>query len=71
MVIYIDSVRYGAGFDETGQWHEAAPAFVPAKKREDDPLNPARGAMYALLVSGALWIGLLAAGRAILSYFGY
>lgn len=71
MVIYIDAVRYGAGFDEKGQWHEAASAFVPAKQREDDPLNPARGAMYALLVSGALWIGLVAAGRAILSYFGF
>lgn len=71
MVIYIDSVRYGAGFDETGRWHEATPTFAPAEKRENDPLNPARGAMYALVFSGVLWIGLLAAGRAVLSCFGY
>ncbi len=71
MVIYIDAVRYGAGFDQTGQWHEAKSAFVPAGQRADDPLNPARGAFYALVVSGALWIGLIAAGRSILGFFGY
>jgi hypothetical protein len=56
MVTPIDAVRNGMGFDEAGIWHEAKVLRMPAPRRDDDPLAPARGAIYGLLASSVLWL---------------
>lgn len=68
MVIPIDAVQYGAGFDATGVWHEAAAEYLPTEEREAELeiMAPARGAVYGLLLSGILWVGLVAAARGVL-----
>ncbi|HLJ77872.1 MAG TPA: hypothetical protein VKT75_10700 [Acidobacteriaceae bacterium] len=68
MLIPIDAVRSGMGFDQAGRWHNARPAYIPARRREDDPIDPARGAILGLLVSSALWVGIVAAVRALIHY---
>ncbi len=65
MIIPIDAIQYGAGFDETGRWHKAHAGFLPVQPSEDDPMNPARGMFWGLLFSSTLWIGLIAAVRAV------
>lgn len=67
MVILIDAVPYAAGFDNAGRWSDIHPAAIPAERRENDPINAARGAIVGLALSGALWAGLFAAGRVILN----
>jgi len=69
MVINIDAIRYGAGFDATGHWHEAKADYVPTEEQDRVAkiIGPARGAMYGLLLSGVMWVGLVAAVRAILT----
>jgi hypothetical protein len=69
MVIPIDAVRYGAGFDANGQWHEAEADYVPtlAEEVQQEVMAPARGAAYGILVSGILWVGLVAAVRGALT----
>jgi hypothetical protein len=69
MVIPIDAIRYGAGFDAAGQWHEPQADFMAAEERAQaaEILAPARGAAYGLLLSGVLWVGLAAATRALLT----
>lgn len=69
MLIPIDAVRSGMGFDGAGRWHEARTSYIPARRSEDDPMNTARGIVNGLLVSGALWAGLIAAVRALTHLF--
>jgi hypothetical protein len=61
MVTPVEAVRNGMGFDEAGRWHEAKVLHMPAARRDDDPLAPARGVIYGLLASSALWALLLLA----------
>ena len=58
MVIPIEAVRTGMGYDEAGRWHQARVRYMPARE-VDDPLQSARGVVNGLLVSAALWMGLL------------
>jgi hypothetical protein len=68
MVINIDAVRYGAVFDASGQWHNARDDYRSAEEQKDNELvAPARGAVYGILLSGILWIGLVAAVRGLLT----
>jgi hypothetical protein len=71
MVSPIDAIRYGAGFDETGRWHEANVRFVPAKPKygEGDPVAASRGLLVGLFVSGVMWVGLFMAGSAVFRLF--
>jgi hypothetical protein len=56
-----EAIRNGVGFDEVGRWHHPKVLYMSARRRDDDPLAPARGAIYGLLASGALWLGLILA----------
>jgi hypothetical protein len=66
MVIPIDAVRYGAEFDAA--WPESIADFVPEEERRQaaEVMAPARGAICGLLLSGALWVGLVAGARLVL-----
>lgn len=68
MVTPIDAVRCGMGFDARGHWHEARPRFIPApgKIGDNDSLAPARAAFWGVVAGGILWIGIIAASRALL-----
>jgi hypothetical protein len=55
MMTPVEAVRNGMGFDEVGRWHEAKVIRMPAPRRDDDPLAPARGAIYGLLAGSVLW----------------
>jgi hypothetical protein len=61
MTTPIDAVRNGMGFDQAGRWHRAKVIHMPAPRRDDDPLAPARGAIYGLLASAVLWAFVLLA----------
>jgi hypothetical protein len=65
MLVPIDAVRSGMGFDAAGRWHRARAGYIPARRREGDPLDPARGIVTGLLLSGAMWVGIIAAVRAL------
>lgn len=65
----IDAVRNGMGFDEAGRWHQAKVLYMPASRRDDDPLAPARGALYGCLLSGVLWVVLFVAAHFLRSLF--
>jgi hypothetical protein len=69
MVIPIDAIRYGVGFDATGHWHEANADYPPSQEQEAgrEVMAPARGAVYGMLLSGILWVGLVAAARGVLT----
>jgi hypothetical protein len=69
MVIPIDAVRYGVGFDAAGQWHEPGADFLPAEAEEagKEAMAPARGAVYGVLLSAIVWVGLVAAVRGVLT----
>jgi len=69
MVVRMDAVRYGAGFDAAGHWHDAEAEFVRPEEREAraKDLAPARGAVIGLILSGALWAGLVVGVRALLT----
>jgi hypothetical protein len=67
MVIDIETIRYGAGFDATGHWHEAIDDRPARTEQEKDWVAPVRGAVYGILLSGILWVGLVAAVRGVLS----
>lgn len=69
MLIPIDAVRSGMGFDQAGRWHNARAGDIPARRRDDDPMDPARGAILGLVASGAMWIGIIAAARALMHLF--
>ena len=68
MVSPTDVFRSGAGLNDIQNWREAPARFTPAQRKfgEEDPISPARGAILGLLMSSALWAGLLIAGHAIL-----
>jgi hypothetical protein len=59
----IEAVRHGMGFDHAGRWHKARVIYMPGRPREENPLAPARGAIYGLLASGVLWVLLILAVR--------
>jgi hypothetical protein len=67
MVIPIDALRCGVGFDAAGIWHEAESDYRPGRDREAEIelMAPARGAAWGLLASAVLWAGLVGAARAI------
>lgn len=69
MLIPIDAVRSGMGFDQAGRWHRARAGYLPARRRSGDPLDPARGAILGLVISGALWIGIVAGVRVLIHFF--
>lgn len=60
-----EAVRHGMGFDRAGRWHRARVIYMPVRRREENPLAPARGAIYGLLASGVLWVLLLLAVRLV------
>lgn len=68
MVIPINAVPCGFGFDAAGQWHEAEASYQPDQDRPADVevMRPARGAAWGLLVSGVLWAGLAAVAKGVL-----
>ena len=68
MLIPVDVVRSGMGFDEAGHWHRAKPRLVRASRRfgEADPLAPVRGILYGLVAGAVLWIGLIFLAKALL-----
>jgi hypothetical protein len=68
MLISIDVIRYGAGYDAAGHWHEARADYVSPQEREKERaiMAPARGAIWGLTLSGVLWVGLVAAVRGVL-----
>ena len=57
MLISIDGIRYGAGYDAAGHWHEARADYVSPQEREKERaiMAPARGAIWGLTLSGVLW----------------
>lgn len=65
MLVPIDAVRSGMGFDAAGRWHNARAGYIPARRRDDDPLDAARGIVAGLLLSGAMWVGIIATVRAL------
>ena len=67
MLVPIDAVHYGAGFDTTGRWHEARADELRQEEPSMVVMAPARGAIYGLLVSAVMWLGLLVAARAVLT----
>ena len=69
MLISIDVIRYGAGYDAAGHWHEAKADYVAPQEQEQERaiMAPARGAIWGLVLSGVLWVGLVAAVRGVLT----
>jgi hypothetical protein len=65
MVVPIEAVRRGMGFDEAGRWHEARARYMPARKDADDPIATARGVMVGLLISTFLWTAIVVVVRAL------
>jgi hypothetical protein len=65
MVISIDAGRYWGKLEATDGRRAAVAEGI--REPNDEVLAPARGAMCGLLLSCALWVGLLAAGRAVLT----
>lgn len=67
MVIPIDAIRYGADFDATSGWYDPPADHATGRERRQaaEVLAPARGALCGLLLSGALWLGLVALVRAV------
>lgn len=69
MVIPINVIRYSVAEDTAVGWRTGFSAFIPAAEtqQETEILAPARGMMCGLLLSGAMWVGLLVAARTVLS----
>jgi hypothetical protein len=67
MLTPLEAVRHGMGFDETGRWHRAKVLHMPAPRSDNDPMAPARGAIYGVLASGVLWIMIFLAVRILRS----
>jgi hypothetical protein len=67
MMTPVEAIRSGAGFDQAGRWHRPRVLYMPARRRDDDPMAPARGAIYGLLASGFLWMVLFLAVRILRS----
>lgn len=69
MVIPINVIRYGVAQDPAMGWQTGIADCTAAgeTQQETGVLAPARGMMCGLLLSGAMWVGLVAAARAVLS----
>ncbi|MFP5229228.1 MAG: hypothetical protein ACLGXA_16575 [Acidobacteriota bacterium] len=69
MVIAIDGVRYEEKLNAASAWRTGIADYIPEEERQTEAVivAPARGILYGLLVSGAMWVGLVAAARALLA----
>ena len=68
MVISIDTIRYGGKLGTTDTDRTAVAAFEETMEPQDSELlAPARGTMCGVLLSCALWVGVAAAARALLT----
>lgn len=65
MVTPIDAVRFHSDFSETVYWPRAEERY-PASEHERENLAPARGALLGLVLGGLMWVGIIAAARAML-----
>lgn len=67
MVIPIDAIRYGTDFDATSSWYDAQTDRATGREQRQaaEVLAPARGAFCGLLLSGFIWVGLVALVRAV------
>jgi len=63
MVTPIDAVRFHSTFGEAGFWPRTEDSYSTQEQSEN--LAPARGAMLGLVLGGLMWVGLIAAFRAI------
>ena len=68
MAVPLEAVRTGMGFDEAGRWHEANIRYMPPRREADDPLTTARGVIFGLLSSCALWLGIILVARLLFAY---
>ena len=68
MLISIDVIRYGAGYDAAGHWHEAKADYVSPQEQEEERaiMAPARGAICGAAAERCDlgWAGGGGAGRA-------
>ncbi|HEX4006212.1 MAG TPA: hypothetical protein VHX60_08560 [Acidobacteriaceae bacterium] len=70
MMTPVEAVRAGMGFDQAARWHEAKVSFFPARRSKgEDPIAPARGAIFGLLLSAGMWVGLVGIARLIAGLF--
>ena len=69
MVISIDAVRYSGKLRTTGSGRTVVADGIAEGMVRQDPevMAPVRGVMCGLLLSAALWVGLVAAARAVLT----
>jgi len=69
MVIAIDAVQCSAQAETTEHWQTkfADYVFSDEPKQDRSIMAPARGIFCGLLLSGALWVGLVAAARMVLT----
>ncbi len=69
MVIPINVIHYGVAQDSAAGWQTGFADYLPAGETQQDTgsLAPARGMMCGVLLSGAMWVGLVVAARAVLS----
>lgn len=69
MVISIDAVRCGVELKTTEHWQTRIADYVfnGEPRQGSEVLAPARGVLCGLLLSGAMWVGLVAAMRAVLT----
>jgi hypothetical protein len=68
MVIPINVIHYGVAQDSAAGWQTGFADYLPGGEtlQETGILAPARGMIWGLLLSGAMWVGLVAAARAVL-----
>jgi hypothetical protein len=67
MVISIDAIRTGTGFDPTVSWPQPR-MDEPAAEWEEN-LTPGRGVLNGLLLSCLLWAGVIAGIRTVVAFF--
>ncbi len=69
MVISINAVRYGGELEATGSGRTAVADGVARgmQRQNSEVMAPIRGVIFGLLLSGALWVGLVAGARALLT----
>lgn len=69
MVIAIDAVHCSAQAETTEHWQTKFTDYVFSEepKQGAEIMAPARGIFCGLLLSGALWVGLVAAARIVLT----
>ena len=69
MVISINAVRYSGELETTCSGRsEVAEGLAEGMQRQRAEVTaPVRGVIYGLLLSGVLWVGLVAGARALLT----